>query len=380
MDPLVDSRVDPLVEALLAGRRRTLALVTDLTDAQWAVPRLPTVNPIGWELGHIGWFMERWTLRGALGHPPLRPDGDALWDSSHVPHGARWDLPLPDRAGTLAYIGEILARTVDAVGTSDAARYHARYAMLHECMHAEAFTYTRLNLGYPVPGTPPPAAGPHPGDVVVAGRHRLGAEQGVDWAFDNEKWAVDVDLRPYAIARAPVTQGEFAAFVADRGYERRDLWHPDAPQWGGPLRLGAEPHRPVCQVSWYEADAYCRWAGRRLPTEAEWDRAAVGASPGNVDGIHGGTADVGAFPEGDSDAGCRQMLGNVWEWTSTVFEPLPGFVPDAYADYSRPSFGTCRVLRGGAWATSRHLAYRRYRNFFRPERRDLLAGFRTCAP
>ena len=370
--------MDPLIDELLATRRRTLALVTDLTDAQWAVPRIPTVNPMGWELGHVGWFMERWTLREVLCRPPILAQGDALWDSSHVPHGTRWDLPLPDRAGILAYIEEILGRTVAAVGTTEAARYHARYAMLHECMHAEAFTYTRLNLGYPLSGMQPPVGGPLAGDVVLEGPHRLGAEPG-GWAFDNEKWAIDISLEPYAIARAPVTQAEFAAFVADGGYARRELWDPAAPVWEGPLRMGSEPHRPICQVSWFEADAYCRWAGRRLPTEAEWDRAAVGASPGNVDGIHGGTADVGAFAAGDSDAGCRQMLGNVWEWTSSVFEPLPGFVPDAYADYSAPSFGVSRVLGGGAWATSRHLAYRGYRNFFPPERRDILAGFRTCA-
>jgi iron(II)-dependent oxidoreductase len=341
----------------------------------------------------VGWFQERWVLRTALGRPPLRADGDALWDSSNVAHHTRWDLPLPDRAGTLAYVEEVLQACL-AVLDRPGVEYHARYALYHEAMHAEAFTYMRQTLGYPrPPGEDPPAAGPLPGDVEVpGGPWRLGAERDAEWAFDNEKWAHEVWVEPFRIARAPVTQGEFAAFVADRGYERRELWDAAAPVWSGPVYwregerrdfdrwVAIEPHRPMVHVSWFEADAYARWAGRRLPTEAEWHRASEGATPsGSVDGRYVGTSDVGAFPESDSAVGCRQMLGNVWEWTSTTFLPFPGFVPDPYADYSAPWFGTRKVLKGGAWATQRDLASRGYRNFFTPDRRDVLSGFRTVA-
>jgi iron(II)-dependent oxidoreductase len=389
--------VDSLAADLIALRRRTLALTGDLTDAQWAVPRLPIVNPIGWELGHVGWFQERWILREALGRPPIRADGDSLWDSSAVAHATRWDLPLPDRARTLAFLEEVLDRSVAALaaGASPELRYHARYTLMHECMHAEALAYMRQTLALPAPpaSKADPGGGALPGDVdVPGGEHRLGAERGAEWVFDNETWAHPVRVEAFRIARAQVTQGEFAAFVADKGYQRRELWHRAAPVWEGPAywrdgrrrdfdrEVAIEPNRPISHVSWYEADAFCRWAGRRLPTEAEWDRAAVGAGRGNLDGAQAGTVDVGAFPGSDSDCGCRQMVGNTWEWTASAFEPFPGFTPDPYEDYSAPWFGTRKVLRGGAWATSSLLASTKYRNFFAPDRRDVIAGFRTCAP
>jgi iron(II)-dependent oxidoreductase len=167
--------------------------------------------------------------------------------------------------------------------------------------------------------------------------------------------------------------------------------------------LPLEPHRPVIHINFYEAEAYCRWAGRRLPTEAEWELAASGersASGGgfterkrrypwgdepptpdrvNLDWRHMGCVDVGAFPKGDSAFGCRQMLGNAWEWTSSVFAPFPGFVADPYKDYSEPWFHSRRVLRGGAWPTRSRLIRNLYRNYFTPERKDVWAGFRTCA-
>lgn len=384
-----------LADDLRTIRSRTLALVEDLDDRQWVVPRVPTVNPIGWELGHVGWFHERWVLREALGRPPILPDGDRWWDSSVVPHATRWDLDLPPRSATHTYVDRVLDQVLEALAgdPAPAVVYHARYAMLHEAMHVEAFSYLRQTLGYVAPkGETHPGAGPWTGDVEVGGgMHRLGAERDGGWAFDNEKWAHVVEVPPFRIARAPVTQGEYAAFVADGGYRRRELWHGDAPVWDGPVYqdsgarrdfdrwVAIEADRPMTHVSWFEADAYTRWAGRRLPTEAEWDLAAEGAKPsGALDGRYAGTVDVAAFPESDSVHGCRQMLGNSWEWTSTVFGPYPGFVADPYADYSAPWFGTHRVLRGGAWASSRQLVTRGYRNFFLPHRRDVIAGFRTC--
>ncbi len=233
-----------------------------------------------------------------------------------------------------------------------------------------------------------------------------------------------MEVGPFAIARAPVTQAEFAAFVDDGGYRRRELWSEDGWAWREQARAehpvywrrdaGAwlrrdfdewralEPHRPVIHVNWYEADAYCRWAGRRLPTEAEWEAAAA-SDPGpggarlsgakrrfpwgnepptprraNLDWQAMGCLDVGALPAGDSAFGCRQMIGNVWEWTSSTFLPYPGFTPDPYKEYSEPWFGTRKVLRGGCWATRSRMLRNTWRNYFTPDRRDVLAGFRTC--
>jgi iron(II)-dependent oxidoreductase len=233
-------------------------------------------------------------------------------------------------------------------------------------------------------------------------------------------------LQPFALARAPVTQAEFAAFVEGGGYRRREFWDEEGWRWRegaaaeGPVYwqrqpsgtwlrrafdrwVPLEPHRPVLHVNWYEADAYCRWAGRRLPAEAEWEAAAAaepgadsglsarkrhfpwgdgppGAGRANLDGYRLGCVDVGALPAGDSAVGCRQLIGNVWEWTASDFLPYPGFVADPYREYSQPWFGTHKVLRGGCWATRGRLLRNTWRNFYRPGRRDVWAGFRTCAP
>jgi iron(II)-dependent oxidoreductase len=215
-----------------------------------------------------------------------------------------------------------------------------------------------------------------------------------------------------------VTQEQLAAFVDDGGYQRPELWseqgwrwreelgarhpaywerHPAGDWWRRDFDrwLPLEPHHPAFHVSWYEAEAYCRWAGRRLPTEAEWELAAAGLDvPGrrfpwgdeppaperaNLDGLGGGVVDVAEAPGGDGPYGCRQMIGNVWEWTGSDFMPYPGFVADPYKEYSAPWFGTHKVLRGGCWATRARLLRNTWRNFYRPERRDTWAGFRTCA-
>jgi gamma-glutamyl hercynylcysteine S-oxide synthase len=409
--------VDSLSDSLLDARRRLLELVVDLDDAQWMGPHLPIVNPIRWEIAHVAWFQERWVLRHALAEPPLREDGDALYDSSHVPHDTRWDLPLPDRRETLAYLERTLARTLAARARSKD-DYFFELALAHEDMHAEAIAYTRQTLAYAEPAlaierAAIERAGPWPGDVTVpGGTLRLGAPEGTSFVFDNEKWAHPVEVLPFRIARAPVTNAMFAEMVAAGGYRDRRLWSEAG--WAWRTRVGAErpvywnedgsmrrydrivdvpPHEPIVHVSWFEAEAFCAFADRRLPTEAEWEFAAGGLekrrfpwgdSPptprvANVDMRARGPIDVAALPDGDSPFGCRQMIGNVWEWTATDFAPYPGFVIDPYADYSAPWFGTHKVLRGGCWATRGRLLRNTWRNFYPPDRRDVLAGFRTCA-
>jgi iron(II)-dependent oxidoreductase len=421
----------PLADWVCDARQRTRELVADLSRDQLIGPRLPHVNPLLWEIGHVAWFQEKWVLRHAAGHKPIRADDDTLYDSSAIPHDTRWDLPLSRPGETLRYLGEVRDRVLELLQRGEPDRetvYFTLLSVFHEDMHTEAFTYTRQTLGYPPPrlsgelSQPGEGAGPLPGDVEVpGGTFQLGATPDKSFVFDNEKWAHAVEVRPFAIARAPVTQTEFAAFVEEGGYRREQFWSREG--WDWRARTGAaqpaywqrepggqwlrrdfdrwvplEPHRPVLHVNWYEADAYCRWGGRRLPTEAEWEFAAAtepgagsskrrfpwGESPptadrANLDWRAMGCRDVADLADGDSACSCRQMIGNVWEWTASDFLPYPGFVADPYKEYSAPWFGTHKVLRGGCWATRGRLLRNTWRNFYRPDRRDVWAGFRTCA-
>jgi len=350
-----------------------------------------------------------------------------------VAHATRWHLDLPDRAGTYAYMADVLARQQEMLdhGVNDTTRYFYDLSIRHEDMHVEALTYMRQTLSYAPPhdlgAAARPRAGALPGDVAVpGGRWRLGSTADDGFIFDNEKWAHEAMLIPFRIARAPVTNAEFAAFIDAGGYRTREFWS-DA-GWAWRAQHGAEqpvywqgkrdgawtvrryrrvedlaPHAPVVFVNWFEADAWCRWAKRRLPSEAEWEAASIGlptadgarladqrrrwlwgeAPPtparANLDFAFDGTVDVAALGEGDSAFGCRQMIGNVWEWTASDFLPFAGFAADPYKDYSQPWFGTRKVLRGGGWATSARIARPAYRNFFTPDRSDVFAGFRTCA-
>ncbi len=419
-----------LEEALHDARRFTLAMVDDLRGEQWIGPELEIVNPPLWEIGHAAWFQEFWMLRHARGRQPLIEHADTRYNSAQVAHWSRWRLVLPDLDRTRRYLAETLAAaTAELLATpaDPELRYFARLALFHEDMHGEALLYTRQTLGYPpprlpVPPTPAPVGGDHEGDVLVPGGElRLGATPGGDFVFDNEKWAHAVTVAPFRIARAPVTEAAFAAFVDDGGYRRREWWDDAGWRWreahaadapacwrrdrGGWLVREFDrwrplsPHRPVLHVNAHEAEAFCRARGRRLPTEAEWELAATGprgcsAGPKPAwpwgDGpptparacldarsLH--CAEVGALAEGDSPYGCRQMIGNVWQWTASPFAPYPGFVRDPYQEYSEPWFGSRRVLRGGCFATRSRLLRTTWRNFFKPDRRDIFAGFRTAA-
>jgi len=425
---------EELSPAVWDARRRTLALVEDLSDEQLFGPRLNIVNPLLWEIGHVAWFQERWALREALGHRPMLENGDELYDSSAIPHDVRWDLPLPSREQTLRYLLQVrdqVREQLRAERYSKDTEYFVRLVIAHEDMHDEAFILTRQTLGYAALKPAMPTGGVACASIeshdaeVPGGGFSLGAAPDVEpFIHDNEKWAHSVEVRPFRIAKLPVTQREFARFVDEGGYQQRSFWTDEGWQW----RVGAaaeqplywrgskhgwerrhfgtwvplEPDWPMVHVNWYEANAYCRFSRRRLPTELDWEVSAAampdgrgGLAPGkrrypwgnepptpdraNLDARAGECVAVAALSAGDSAFGCRQMIGNVWEWTQSTFHPYPGFSADPYKDYSQPWFGTHKVLRGGCWATRSRLIRNTWRNFYTPERRDILAGFRTCA-
>jgi len=421
-----------LIDSMEDARRRTLVLIDGLDAAQLMGPRMPIVNPLRWEIGHTAYFYEYWILRQHLGLEPAFESVDSLYDSITIAHDDRWDLPLPDLDDTLAYMRKVHDRVRRRVeqDAPDAQRdYLLEYAIYHEDMHTEAFTYTRQTLNYPAP-----AIGKVPDDLlqgrlagdaqIPGGSFPLGATPDDGFVFDNEKWAHEAEVQPFAIARAAVSNAEYAAFVDDGGYRDARYWDEEGLAWlqqsglecprywrrsdsGWQMRRfdSWEPLPPdaaMIHVCWHEARAWCRWAGRRLPTELEWEVAAAGetdangglsphkrhypwgdAAPNadlaNLDGNALGTIAVGALPAGDSAFGCRQMIGNAWEWTEDTFGPYPGFTPDMYQDYSQPLFGNTRVLRGGAWTTRGRMIRNTWRTYYGPERNDVFAGFRTCA-
>ncbi len=454
-----------LISLLREFRSRTRDLVADLDERQLIGPQLPTVNPPLWEIGHVGWFQEFWVLRHLRQQKPLLKNGDQLYNSTDVAHDIRWDLLLPSRDDTWRYLDEVFDRVIEPIqgnrNLSKNESYFYHLVAFHEAMHAEALACTRQSFGYPPPQFLCMGADrEHRCDDFVqedaqipGGTFVIGAMPEATFVFDNEKWAHEVVIRPFRIARAPVTNREFRLFVDDGGYRQPEYWSGDGWRW---LETGGSPqlensfakffnqtikqptnssslqgrfdhpiywrrdstggwqqrvfdryvrlpdNQPVVHVSWYEAEAYCNWAGRRLPSEAEWEAAASGepaadgvalsnqrryfpwgdTSPSRAEAHldwQNGIAEIGAHSSGDSAFGCRQMLGNVWEWTADNLFPYPGFSVDPYKEYSKPWFGTHKVLRGGCWATSSRLIRNTWRNFYTPDRRDVWAGFRTCA-
>jgi iron(II)-dependent oxidoreductase len=350
---------------LLDARARSAGIAAAFRDQRLLGPKLAIVNPPLWEIGHLGWFQERWCLRlqpdGALEASILK-DADALYDSSAVAHDTRWSLPLPSLEQTQAYLANVLEEVQLRLlrePENPSLQYFVRLATFHEDMHGEALHYTCQTLAYPDPLPEKNSAGLRGGKQkdleMPGGPFMLGAERGKEpFVFDNEKWAHEVEIAPFRIAAAPVTNADYLAYVEDGGKAPR-YWKKAGGAWMErrfdslmPLK-GEEPAR---HISWNEAQAYCGWAKRRLPTEAEWELAVSN----------------------------RELRwGAVWEWTSSSFGPYPGFVVDPYEDYSKPWFGTHKVLRGASFTTPRRLLRKSFRNFYTAERGDMFCGFRTCA-
>jgi ergothioneine biosynthesis protein EgtB len=394
-----------LAQYLRTSRARTLALLDAYEAAlgpMLAVPCSPQLNPPLWEVGHIAWFQEFWLVRnpqrslGAQADPQaararsLLPDADALYNSSLVAHNSRWHLPLPDLQATRAYLQATLEHTLAwlaAEATDDAALYFYRLALFHEDMHGEAAIYMAQALGIALP----PAlsgdnaarpSGPVQSLMLAAGDWTLGYT-GNGFAFDNELGPHSVQLDAYAIDDRPVSWRRYLPFVEVGAYADPQWWSKPGWQWlqagqgaavlDGPRYLrqvsqgqggsawaqcrfgqwqALDLDAPACHLSYFEAEAWCRWAGRQLPTEAQWEQ--------------------GAMTRADF------YWGEVWEWTASTFNPYPGFAAHPYRDYSAPWFGDRPVLRGASRATSGRMVHPRYRNYFTPERNDIHAGFRTC--
>lgn len=388
-----------------------------LESGGFAMAPLATVNPPLWELGHVGWFQEWWIARNmqrALGtrcepaHARLasiEPGADRWWGAQAGPRDARWALDLPDMGHCRAYLLDTLEGTLDLLEKtapaghgghrgegSDDALYFYRLCLFYEDMRGEALVRNAQTLGLALDKglqaafTPAPMAvrGPL---LIPATVWQMGsvAGEGAGFAFDNELAQHAVSVPEFEIDAQPVSWAQYVEFVGDGGYDREELWQPDGWHWlqglaAGEGRRGPRyvdqigiasgaviqnrfgvPHRmqasqPAMHLSWWEADAWCRWAGRRLPAEVEWEVAAHAAARR---GFH---------------------WGDVWEWVGTSFRPYPGFAPGPWQSYSQPRFGTHKVLRGASFATRARMKNPKHRGFALPERDDVFCGFRSCAP
>lgn len=407
-----------LADLLRAARADTLALFDAIARAlpTLEVPQHPTLNPPRWELGHIGWFQTRWIERlvdrdrghradparpPRPAHPRDRPaanasgaalDPDALFDSTRVAHATRWSLPLPEVTVLKRELARGLASTLALLAAlpegerSDAELYFFRLALLHEDMHHEAGLYMAQALGLPLGEALAerwrPVGRPDPGAslAVPAGVWRSTPPDAPGFAFDNELGHAAVSVAAFEIDAQALRWAEFLPFVEAGGYVEPRWWTAEGWRW----RLGARAagvdatprslrrrgpgwevqrggawqsldlRETACHLSAHEAQAWCVWAGRRLPTEFEWSRAQA------------------THPEALS-------WGEVWEWTASPFAPFPGFEPHPYREYSAPWFDGRPVLKGASFLTQPRMRHPRYRNFFTPERDDLAAGFRSCA-
>jgi gamma-glutamyl hercynylcysteine S-oxide synthase len=384
-----------LASALRQIRSQTLAVF----DAYAAADSLNVhyadeINPPLWELGHTGWYQELWigrnTQRGAgvrYDHnvprtPSLLTQADAWYDSGTVAHAARWHLPLLDPTACKAYLAATLEQTLallavaTATGAQDDVLYFYRLVLFHEAMHLEAAVYMAQALGVPLPLSEPSQVDKQSTINLIASKSlntwtigqlsiqkqcwTLGFDQ-TGFAFDNELGAHPTDLESYSIDSRPVSWGQYLAYAHDSAsnsamamprYVRKTSSGYEKQRFGQWLPL--DMHDSAVHISYAQALAYCTFMGRRLPTEAEWECAAI------------------TQPQ-------QMAWGDVWEWTASTFAPFPGFVAHPYLDYSLPWFGTRPVLRGACAATQPVMRHAKYRNYFMPQRTDIYSGFRTCS-
>ncbi|MEO3782064.1 ergothioneine biosynthesis protein EgtB [Actinocorallia sp. B10E7] len=416
----MDALKERLAAKLTAARERS-HLLTSLDDADLVAQVSPLMSPLVWDLAHVGNYEELWLLREAAGVEPMRPEIDTLYDAFEHPRATRPSLPLlpPDEAR--AYIRTVRDKVLDSLdGLRPENAFLFEMVIQHEHQHGETMLAThqlRRTSSHLVEKDLAAAVTPCPPETYIpAGTFIMGTSDDPA-AYDNERPAHQVDLPAYFIDTVPVSNGDYLAFIEAGGYDDERWWHPKGWEWRQNKKIGApafwfkegvwlrrrfgtvEPvpfDQPVQHVCWYEADAYARWAGKRLPTEAEWEKAArwdpgrqePRRYPWGDDHLPGRAnlgqrslqpSPVGSFPEGASPYGVRQLLGDVWEWTSTDFHGYPGFRAHPYKEYSEVFFGPdYKVLRGGSWATDPAACRATFRNWDYPIRRQIFAGLR-CA-
>ncbi|MFC5064377.1 ergothioneine biosynthesis protein EgtB [Actinomycetospora atypica] len=430
-----------LADELAAARRRTQVLADAVDDAELTRQHSPLMSPLHWDVAHIANMEDLWLVRraspGDEPAPGVREDIDHLYDAFINPRADRPALPLLDPAEARAYQATVRERSLEIL---DAAGADGRplleegfvYGMIaqHEQQHVETMLAThQLRTGPRVlHADPPPASGLaaelvgtevfHPGGRFTMGVDAVGPDV---FALDNERPAHEVDVAPFHLDAVPTTNGEYARFIDDGGYTRRELWsdagweHVTAEGWTAPMTwelvdgawhrtsfgerepIAAVADQPVLHVCFHEAAAYARWAGKRLPTEVEWEYAArvdpesgrtrrfpwgdeePTAELANLDQRHLQPAPVGAYPKGASPLGVHQLIGDVWEWCDSGFEGYPGFAPFPYKEYSEVFFGgDFRMLRGSSFGVGTVAARTTFRNWDLPIRRQIFSGFR-CA-
>jgi iron(II)-dependent oxidoreductase len=413
---------------LEGARNRSLGLLDPLSESDQVAQHSSLMSPLAWDLAHVGHYEELWLLRAVARTAPLDPAHDDIYDAFRHPRRERSGLAMLGPGEARTHIADVRGRVLDVlerVELDPAQPLLDRafvYGMVvqHEHQHDETMLATLSLMDHPRLATPPP-----PGRLL--GRSEVRVEggpfvMGTDtepWAYDNERPAHTVELAPFWIDTAPVTNAQYLAFVEGGGYDDDRHWSeagwscrqetkltaPEfwVPEGGGSWsvrrygrRLALVPDEPVQHVCWYEADAYARWAGKRLPTEAEWEKAASWTPEGvklrfpwgdepataeraNLGQSHFGPAPAGAYPQGASPWGAEQMVGDVWEWTASDFAAYPGFVSFPYREYSEVFYGPdYKVLRGGSWATDPVAVRTTFRNWDFPIRRQIFCGFR-CA-
>jgi iron(II)-dependent oxidoreductase len=420
---------NPALDALGEARERTLALVASISDEDLVKVQSPLMSPLVWDLGHIAAFEDLWLVHRQGGEPMLRRDLAETYDAFETPRAQRGELHFLGPAEAREYLADVRARTIElaeANGIGDGFLYEM--ILRHEQQHGETMLQTiqlaRLNGYEPIAERHhPPENGARPASTglelieVPDGECTIGASA-TGFAYDNERPRHRTDVRGFRIGRTPITNATFLNFVEGGGYERREWWSEEGWMWKeqyditrpgawtadlrGEWRLGKleqlHPHRPVVHISWFEADAFARSQGARLPTEIEWEKAAtwdqetsaarrypwgndfpVGGVHANVDHVDRGPEPADAYPAGASPYGCLGMLGDVWEWTSSTFRGYPGFVAHPYKEYSEVFFGPdYRVLRGGSWATRARVATPTFRNWDFPQRRQIFSGIRIA--
>ena len=411
----VDNRgdVSQIAADLASVREHTLSLIAPLPAADLERQISPLMSPLVWDLAHIAAYEDLWLVHRHAGPPLMRADLAATYDAFETPRAVRGNIELLDAAGALGYLAAVRERTLAAIATHGVDPTIHEMVLRHEQQHTETMLQTLLLArlpGYEHPERRPATRGGTSGDLdfiaIAGGEIELGART-AGFAYDNERPRHRITVAPFGIACTPVTNATWLSFHEGGGYERREWWSEEAWAWKqeydithplhwerrpdgawiehtvhGPRDLG--PDRPAAHVSWFEAAAVARAHGARLPTEAEWETAATWSQPTEAERANLGqlafdTTPVGAFPGGAADCGALDLLGNVWEWTSSEFDGYPGFSPFPYREYSEVFFRTGhRVLRGGSWATHARLATPTFRNWDLPQRRQIFAGVRLA--